>query len=55
MNNKNEINILNESQEALIELIKSFDNNEEAFNRLIEIIKEKGKLDETFFIPLQER
>jgi len=44
--------ILIESKEGLQELMNNFDNKEEALIKLIEIIKEKGKLDEAFFIPL---
>lgn len=44
--------ILIESKEGLQELMNNFDNKEEALIKLLEIIKEKGKLDETFFIPL---
>jgi hypothetical protein len=44
--------ILIESKEGLQELMNNFDNKEQALIKLFEIIKEKGKLDETFFIPL---
>ena len=56
MNKKeNETAILNETHEALVELLNNFNNNEEALDKLIETIKEKGKLDEAFFVSLQER
>lgn len=52
--NQNNIDILIESKEALEEMMNNFDNKEEAILKLIEILKSKGKLDETFFIPYQE-
>jgi|APGre2960657444_1045066.scaffolds.fasta_scaffold212963_1 mannitol/fructose-specific phosphotransferase system IIA component len=51
-----DIDILNQSLEALNIIIKeNFQDNEEAFSKLIEIIKSKGKINEAFFIPVQER
>jgi mannitol/fructose-specific phosphotransferase system IIA component (Ntr-type) len=53
---ENDIDILNQSLEALnIILEKDFENNEELFSKLIEVIQSKGKINETFFIPVQER
>ena len=52
--NNSEIDILIESKEALEIMINSFDNKEEAILKLIEILKSKGNLDETFFVPYQE-
>jgi hypothetical protein len=51
-----EIDILNQSLEALnIILEKDFHNNEEIFSKLIEVLQTKGKSNEAFFIPVQER
>jgi len=53
---ENDIDILNQSLEALnIILEKDFENNEELFSKLIEVIQSKGKINEAFFIPVQER
>jgi mannitol/fructose-specific phosphotransferase system IIA component (Ntr-type) len=53
---ENDIDILNQSLEALnIIFEKDFENNEELFSKLIEVIQSKGKINEAFFIPVQER
>jgi len=53
---ENDIDILNQSLEALNIIIKEdFQDNEELFSKLIEVIQSKGKINEAFFIPVQER
>lgn len=49
------VDILNESLEALNFIKENFNDDEELFAKLIETIKSKGKINETLFIPLQER
>ena len=34
---------------------EDFQDNEELFSKLIEVIQSKGKINEAFFIPVQER
>jgi mannitol/fructose-specific phosphotransferase system IIA component (Ntr-type) len=53
---ESDIDILNQSLEALNIIIKEdFQDNEELFSKLIEVIQSKGKINEAFFIPVQER
>ena len=49
------LDILNESLEALNIIKEDFKHDEELLAKLIETIKSKGKINEAFFIPLQER
>ena len=50
-----DIDILNQSLEALNVIKEELQDNEEIFSKLIEVIQSKGKINEAFFIPVQER
>ena len=50
-----DIDILNQSLEALNVIKEELQDNEELFSKLIEVIQSKGKINEAFFIPVQER
>lgn len=47
--------ILNQSLEALNILKENIKNDENALEKLVEILKSKEKINETFFIPMQKR
>jgi hypothetical protein len=52
---ENDIDILNQSLEALSIIKEELQDNDEIFSKLIEVIQSKGKINEAFFIPVQER
>lgn len=52
---ESDIDILNQSLEALNVIKEELQDNEEIFSRLIEVLQSKGKINEAFFIPVQER
>ncbi len=52
---ENDIDILNQSLEALNIIKEELQDNDEIFSKLIEVIQSKGKINEAFFIPVQER
>ncbi len=52
---ENDIDILNQSLEALNVIKEELQDNDEIFSKLIEVIQSKGKINEAFFIPVQER
>lgn len=47
--------ILNQSLEALNILKENIKNDDNALEKLIEVLKSKEKINETFFIPMQKR